>query len=48
MSPTKVTETQNTINFIDPEASSISTSNNIPEITPINPSQEPSKKSNNY
>jgi len=44
MKPTKVLETQNTINSIDPEASSISTSNKIPEITPIKPKSRTFKK----
>jgi len=34
MIPKKVPETQNTINLINPETSSIPTSNNIPEIIP--------------
>jgi len=48
MNPTKVSETQNTKTFMNSEASSISTSSNIPEITPINPSLEPSRKSSKF
>jgi hypothetical protein len=46
--PTKVLETQNTINSINPEPSSILTSNNNSEITFINQSLEPSKKINKF
>jgi len=44
MNPMKVPETQYTINLINPETSSISASNNIPEIIP---SLEPLKKAIN-
>jgi len=39
MNPKRVPETGNAINFINPETSSISTSNNIPEIILINRAQ---------
>jgi len=48
MNPMKVPETQNTINLINPETSSISTSNHIPEIFPVTPSLGPLKKSNKF
>jgi len=48
MNPKKVPETRNIMNLINPETSSISTSNHIPEIFPVTPSLGPLKKSNKF